>query len=218
MEVLDRSYAKSILILLLNNNGKAKKSDFSGIATSWKTLSDVISALQQEGYLTISEQIRGRKTFDIKITDKGRAVAQKLKEAEEVAERPEGQEAEAIIHIDGEDINVALTPEERENSQYLKFLFHFNVLDNHITVEEAVPGKPTRIFNIYVRQNGHGIFRLWCEADDSYECWHVKEAWTYPQVQKMMTQYKGKVKVCQVCGSENPERAKFCMECGAKLE
>ena len=191
---------------------------YSGIATSWKTLSDVISALQQEGYLTISEQIRGRKTFDIKITDKGRAVAQKLKEAEEVAERPEGQEAEAIIHIDGEDINVALTPEERENSQYLKFLFHFNVLDNHITVEEAVPGKPTRIFNIYVKQNGHGIFRLWCEADDSYECWHVKEAWAYPQVQKIMTQYKGRVKICPVCHFENPEQAKFCMECGAKLE
>ena len=75
-----------------------------------------------------------------------------------------------------------------------------------------------RIFNIYVKQNGHGIFRLWCEADDSYECWHVKEAWAYPQVQKIMTQYKGRVKICPVCHFENPEQAKFCMECGAKLE
>ncbi|WP_367181907.1 zinc-ribbon domain-containing protein [Ferroplasma sp.] len=24
--------------------------------------------------------------------------------------------------------------------------------------------------------------------------------------------------MCPVCGLENPERAKFCMECGAKLE
>ena len=218
MEVLDRSYAKSILILLLENNGEAKKSDFSKIATSWKTLSDVISALQQEGYLTISEQIRGRKTFDIKITDKGRAVAKKLKEAEEVAEIPDTQEAEGVIHFDGEEINVKLTPEEQQNRKYLKFLFHFNVLDNHITVEEAVPGKRSRIFNIYVKQNGHGIFRLWCEADDSYECWHVREAWTYPQVQKMMTQYKGKVKVCPICGTENREMAHYCDNCGAKLE
>ena len=218
MEVLDRSYAKSILILLLENNGEAKKSDFSKIATSWKTLSDVISALQQEGYLTISEQIRGRKTFDIKITDKGRAVAKKLKEAEEVADSPADQEAEGIIHFDGEEINVKLTPEEQQNRKYLKFLFHFNVMDNHITVEEAVPGKNKRIFNIYIKRNGNGIFRLWCEQDDSYECWHVREAWGYPEVQKMMTQYKGRVRICPVCGYENPENAKYCMECGAKLE
>ena len=209
MEVLDRSYAKSILILLLENNGEAKKSDFSRIATSWKTLCDIISALQHEGYLTISEQIRGRKTFDIKMTDKGRAVAQKLKEAEDVSE--------GIIHIDGEEINVKLTPEEQQNRKYLKFLFHFNVMDNHITVEEVVPGKNKRIFNIYIKRNGNGIFRLWCEEDDSYECWHVREAWGYPEVQKMMTQYKGKVKMCQVCGFENPENAKYCMECGNKL-
>ena len=209
MEVLDRSYAKSILILLLENNGEAKKSDFSRIATSWKTLSDIISALQHEGYLTISEQIRGRKTFEIKITDKGRAVAQKLKEAEDVSE--------GIIPIDGEEINIQLNPEEQKNSQYLKYLFHFNVLDNHITVEEAVPGKPTRIFNIYVKQNGHGYFRLWCEADNSYDCWHVKEAWGYPQVQKMMMRYKGKTKICPSCGYENPEEAVYCMKCATKL-
>ena len=218
MDVLDRSYAKSILILLLDHNGNAKKSDFSDIATSWKTLSDVISGLQQEGYLTISEQIRGRKTYEIKITDKGRQVAKKLKEAEEVADSPADQEADAIIHFDGEDINVKLTPEQEENTKYLKFLFHSNVLDNHISVEEAVPGKPTRNFNIYVKRNGNGIFRLWCELDESYTCWHVSKAWGYPQVQKMMTQYKGRVKICPVCGYENPENAKYCMECGAKLE
>ena len=140
MSVLDRSYTKSILILLLENNGEAKKSDFSKIATSWKTLSDVISALQQEGYLTITEQIRGRKTFDIKITDKGQAVAKKLKEAEEVADSPADQEAKGVIHIGGEDIDIKLTPEERENSQYLKFLFHFNLLDYHMLNLGVCPG------------------------------------------------------------------------------
>ena len=218
MEILDRSYAKSILIFLLENNGEAKKSDFSKIATSWKTLSDVISALQQEGYLTISEQIRGRKTFNIKITDKGRQVAKKLKEAEEVAESPDTQQAKGVIHIGGEDIDIKLTPEEQQNRKYLKFLFHFNVMDNHITVEEAVPGKRSRIFNIYVKQNGNGIFRLWCEQDNSYDCWHVKEAWGYPQVQQMMMHYTGKTKICPVCSHENRENANFCENCGAKLE
>ena len=210
MDALDRAYAKSILILLLSHNGKAIKSDFSVIASSWKTLSDVISALEEEGFLTITEQVLGRKTYVIKITDKGRYAAEKLKEAQEASE--------GIIHIDGEEINIQLNPEEQKNSQYLKYLFHFNVLDNHITVEEAVPGQPTRIFNIYVKQNGHGYFRLLCEADNSFDCWHVKEAWGYPQVQKMMMRYKGKTKICPACGYENPEEAVYCMKCATKLQ
>ena len=210
MEALDRSYAKSILILLLSNNGKAIKSDFSVIASSWKTLSDVISALEEEGFLTISEQVLGRKTYVIEITDKGREVAEKLKEAQEVAE--------GVIHVDGEEINVRLEPEERKNSKYLKILIHSNVLDDHISVEEAIPGRPTRIFNIYIRQNGHGYFRLWCEEDKSFDCWHVKEAWTYPAVQKMMMEYKYKTKVCPYCKTVNDLDADYCKHCGVKLE
>lgn len=205
-----------ILVFLLS--GPKMMTEIKEIVSSYDVLRYAILELQTLGYIKKNEQREGNRRFLVSLTDKGKEVARRLKNAEEVADSPADQEAEGVIHIDGEEINVALTPEERENSQYLKFLFHFNVMDNHITVEEAVPGKRSRIFNIYVKQNGHGIFRLWCEADDSYECWHVREAWTYPQVQKMMTQYKGKVKVCQVCGSENPERAKFCMECGAKLE
>ena len=215
---LDRRYAKAVLLNLYQLGGTAKKGDLVNSTSGWTALTQLLLELKNDGYIDIYEHILGRRTYEIKITDKGRQVAKKLKEAEEVADSPVDQEAKGVIHIGGEDIDIKLTPEERENSKYLKFLFHFNVLDNHITVEEAVPGKRSRIFNIYVKQNGNGIFRLWCEQDNSYDCWHVREAWGYPQVQKMMTQYKGKVKVCQVCGSENPERAKFCMECGAKLE
>ena len=205
-----------ILQFLLS--GPKMMTELKSIISSYDVLRYNILELQTGGYITKNEYREDKRKYIVTLTDKGREIALRLKEAQEVSETPIDQEAEGVIHIDGEEINVALTPEERENSKYLKFLFHFNVLDNHITVEEAVPGKRSRIFNIYVKQNGHGIFRLWCEADNSYDCWHVREAWTYPQVQKMMTQYKGKVKVCQVCGSENPERAKFCMECGAKLE
>ena len=205
-----------ILVFLLS--GPKMMTEIKEIVSSYDVLRYAILELQTLGYIKKNEQREGNRRFLVSLTDKGKEVARRLKNAEEVAETPATQEAEGIIHFDGEEINVKLTPEEQQNRKYLKFLFHFNVLDNHITVEEAVPGKRSRIFNIYVKQNGHGIFRLWCEADDSYECWHVREAWTYPQVQNIMTQYNGKVKVCQVCGSENPERAKFCMECGAKLE
>ena len=214
MDSLDLKYSKSVLLQIYSFNEPIAKKDLGKVVKSHQVLDNLLTNLEKDGYIHISSNIVGPRVFKISLTDKGRAVARKLKEAEEVAD----QDSDGVIHIDGEEINVALTPEERENSQYLKFLFHFNVMDNHITVEEAVPGKSKRLFNIYLKQNCHGDFRLWCEQDNSYDCWHVKEAWGYPQVQKMMTQYKGRVKICPVCGYENPENAKYCMECGAKLE
>ena len=205
-----------ILVFILS--GPKMMTELKEIVSSYDVLRYAILELQTLGYIKKNEQREGNRRFLVSLTDKGKEVALRLKEAEEVAESPADQEAEGVIHIDGEEINVALTPEERENSKYLKFLFHFNVLDNHITVEEAVPGKRSRIFNIYVKQNGNGIFRLWCEQDDSYECWHVREAWGYPQVQKMMMHYTGKTKICPVCSHENRENANFCENCGAKLE
>ena len=205
-------HGSSILLYLLHN-GEIPITDFSALGISPHSYYRSLSLLQSDGLVKRREKIDRRKIVLISLTDKGRAVARKLKEAEEVAD----QDSEAVVHFDGEDINVSLTPEERENSQYLKFLFHFNVMDNHITVEEAVPGRQKRIFNLYLKQNCHGDFRLWCEQDDSFDCWHVKQAWGYPEVQEMMTKYKGKVKICPVCGYENPEIALFCMHCGNKL-
>ena len=201
-----------ILVFLLS--GPKMMTEIKEIVSSYDVLRYAILELQTLGYIKKNEQREGNRRFLVSLTDKGKEVARRLKNAEEVAD----QDAEGIIHFDGDEINVKLTPEEQQNRKYLKFLFHFNVMDNHITVEEAVPGKNKRIFNIYIRRNGNGIFRLWCEEDDSYECWHVREAWGYPEVQKMMTQYKGRVRICPVCGYENPENAKYCMECGAKLE
>ena len=208
-DALNKKYAKATLLNLYHLGGTAMKSDLLNSTSGWYALNQVLSNLQNDGYIQVIEHIVGRRTYEIKITEKGIAAAQKLEELNDISE--------GLIHFDGEDIDIKLTPEEQENRKYLKFLFHFNVMDNHITVEEAVPGKRSRIFNIYVKQNGNGIFRLWCEQDNSYDCWHVKEAWGYPQVQQMMMNYKGKIKICPVCSHENRENAKFCENCGAKL-
>ena len=213
---LNLPHANSVLIELLK--GKVLKTKLQSIVRNFYSLNTLLKEMKNDGLIDIELQPFGKNIQYISLTPYGREVAKKLKEAEEVADSPVDQEAKGVIHIGGEDIDIKLTPEERENSKYLKFLFHFNVLDNHITVEEAVPGKRSRIFNIYVKQNGNGIFRLWCEQDDSYECWHVKEAWGYPQVQQMMMHYTGKTKICPVCSHENRENANFCENCGAKLE
>ena len=218
MDSLDLKYSKSVLLQIYSFNEPIAKKDLGKVVKSHQVLDNLLVNLEKDGYIHISSNIVGPRVFKISLTDKGRAVARKLKEAEEVAESPADQEAEAIIHFDGEDINIKLEPEERKNSKYLKILIHSNVLDDHITVEEGIPGRATRIFNIYIRQNGHGYFRLWCEADNSFDCWHVKEAWTYPAVQKMMMEYKYKTKVCPYCKTVNDLDADYCKHCGAKLE
>ena len=198
-----------ILVFLLS--GPKKMTEIKEIISSYDVLRYNILELQQEGYIKKTESRDNKRKYIVTLTEKGRQIADKLKEAENVSQ------GIRINSDSGEEINIPLSQEEAEKTQNLRFLFHVNVLDDHITVEEVVPGKPSRIFNIYIRQNGGGNFRLWCEYDNSFDCLHVRAAWTYRQVQQMMMAYRGKTKVCPVCGFENPENAKYCMNCGAKL-
>ena len=219
--ILAQKHVSTILLFILEN-GTVHKTDIVSVVHSNNSVDKLIEELKNEGFISVKKEFAGRNTYYISLTDKGISVAKNLKQAQAAAEgkqKEEDQEAsEGIIHVDGEDINIKLEPEERKNSKYLKILIHSNVLDDHISVEEAIPGRPTRIFNIYIRQNGHGYFRLWCEEDKSFDCWHVKEAWGYPQVQQMMMHYTGKTKICPVCGYENPEEAVYCMKCATKLQ
>lgn len=201
-------HGSSILIYLLNN-GNVPITDFSKINIGPTTYYRSLSHLEQDGLIRRKETINRRKIVLVSLTEKGRTFAKKLVDLEKVSEAtPQADNRESI--------SMEITGEENKVIGNMHILYHVNVLDDHITVEELMPDKPSRIFNIYIKQNGNGIFSLWCEFDNSYTCWHVHEALRYPQVQKMMTQYR--VKVCPVCGFENPERAKFCMDCGAKLK
>ncbi len=217
---LDLPHSNSVLIELLN--GKVLKTRLQSIVKNLYSLNALLKALQEDNLIIIEPQPFGKNIQYISLSEKGISVAKNLKLAQAAAEGKQKEEdqgtSEGIIHVDGEEINVRLEPEERKNSKYLKILIHSNVLDDHIAVEESIPGRPTRIFNIYIRQNGHGYFRLWCEEDKSFDCWHVKEAWTYPAVQKMMMEYKYKTKVCPYCKTVNDLDADYCKHCGAKLE
>ena len=210
MDSLDLKYAKSLL-LELSKKEMSKKIDLSGVVRSHQVLDNLLSSLEKDGYIRIGEARIGHKTYSVTLTSKGQLMAEQLKKAEQIANLSNPMIPEM------KDLNLKMTDEEVEMTKSLTPLFHINVLDDHITVQENPPGEVSRIFNIYIKINGNGEFRLWCEHDDSYDCWHVKAAWTYPHVQRMMIQYQSKMKVCHVCGAENRERAKFCDQCGAKL-
>ena len=181
------------------------------IISSYYSVTNSVNSLYDQGLVNKREVILGRKTIMISLTKKGKEVAETLKKAEEIANSPTTGKDEG-------DLDLTMTDEEAEMAKHLNLLFHINVMDDHITVEEVKPGKPPRIFNIYVKRNGNGEFRLWCEHDDSYDCWHVKAAWTYPQVQKMMMHYKENAKVCVNCHENNDSDAIFCKHCGVRLE
>ena len=211
MTSLDNKFTSSVLRFLYEADKPVIKSALSKVVNSPYTLSKLLETLADDGLINYSLNEFGRKSYNISLTDKGRKVAEQLKKVEEVANSP------SVEITEKDEPDLEMTEEEAEMAKHLNLLFHINVVDDHITVEEVKPGKPHRIFNIYVKRNGSGYFRLWCEHDDSYECWHVKAAWTYPQVQKMMMHYKWKTKVCPSCNTVNDEDAVYCKKCGVRL-
>jgi DNA-binding PadR family transcriptional regulator len=186
MDSLDLKHAKSLLIAL-SKVEEAKKSDFFGIIKSHQVLDNLLNSLQKDNYLIIKESQVGPKKYSISLTPKGRSVAEQLKRAEEAAKG-------VVIHEDESRIEVSDIPEMwREKWKNLHALIHVNVFDDHVTIMETNhegSGKE-RIFNIYVRENGQGHLRLWCELDESFDCYHVGYALTLAPVQDMFARVRG---------------------------
>ena len=210
-DILDLKHASRILLFLLEK-GQIKKTDLLEVISSSDSLSHSLREMEEEGLINVATKVIGRKIIFIGLTPKGCLVAEELKKAEQIAN------SQTIEINDIDEPDLMITNEKEEMVKRLNLLFHINVVNDHITVEEVKPGKSPRIFNIYVKRNRNGEFRLWCEHDDSYDCWHVRTAWGYHYVQRMMMHHKGKIRVCSMCSYENPEEAKFCMNCGAKLD
>ena len=172
MDALDFRYAKSVILKLLEKD-TVMKSELFKIVSSNQTLDKLLDALEKDGYLTKVSAKYGRRTYSISLTDKGKAAAEQLKRMDEVAARTEAYD---------------LPPDFDREFENLSAMTHLNVLDDHIAITEHNydgTGKD-RIVMIYVRLNGRGFMRLWCEVDDAYECRHTRYAWTLPSVQEMV--------------------------------
>ena len=172
MDALDFRYAKSVILKLLEKD-TFMKSELFKIVSSNQTLDKLLDALEKDGYVTKISSKYGRRTYSISLTDRGRAAAEQLKRMDEVAARTETYE---------------LPPDFDKEFEGLSAMTHLNVLDDHIAITEHNydgMGKD-RIVMVYVKLNGRGIMRLFCEVDDAYECKHTRYAWTLPSVQEMV--------------------------------
>ena len=98
-----------------------------------------------------------------------------------------------IVHERERRIEVQVLEDWGEKWKNLRALFHVNVYEDHVTIMETNhegTGKP-KTFNIYVRENGQGYLRLWCELDESFDCHHVGYALTLAPVQDMFARVRG---------------------------
>ena len=174
-------------IKFIYSKGTIKKTDLLEIITSSWTLDKLVPKLERDGLIIVKTSEFGRKTYTISLTDKGRAAAEQLKRVEEAA-------SGIVIHEDEGRIEVSNVPEEwKEKWKNLHALIHVNVYDDHVTIMETNhegTGKE-RIFNIYIRENGHGQLRLWCELDESFDCYHIGYALTLAPVQDMFARVRG---------------------------
>ena len=173
MDILQRGKHISSILTFLLEKGEVKKTDLSLVVSSPQTYQRAIKELEKEGYVVQRETIIGRKIVNVSLTPKGRYVAEQLKRAETAA---------LVTHA------YELPPAFDREFEGLSAMTHFNVLDDHVAIMEHNydgTGKD-RVVMVYVRLNGRGFMRLWCEEDENFDCIHVKYAWTLPKVQEMI--------------------------------
>ena len=179
MDSLDLKYAFSVLREIYSNSGTVNKKELSKVVKSHQVLDNLLDSLQKDGYIEISSNKIGPRVYSISLTPKGKAVS---KTFNTIGNEENGNE-EQVISLSKSDYL-----EYTKNFKNISVLSHLNVLDDHIALRELNYDHKgnDRVVFVYVKLNGNGIMRLWCEVDNSFTCWHVKYAWTLPDVQAMV--------------------------------
>jgi len=173
-EILKKKNAARILVKLLSGN--VKMTDLKSIVSSYETLRYLIRDLEDLGYVKRREELKDRRIIYVELTEKGRVIAEKLKDIEGSLEEKE----EPIAEISKEKYDQMAKDWKR-----LSALTHVNVLDDHVVLKEYnYDGQGhDRLVTIYVMINHDKVMRLYCDVDQSTTCWHVQYAWTLPEVQ-----------------------------------
>ena len=176
IKILSQKHAISVLLFLLDK-GSVKQNELLEVIPSNLTIEKLGTSLKDVGLINITHQIMGRKIFIYSLSERGHAVALKLKETLETAEG---------IDI-GENIP-EVSPNYDSQFRNLSKYGSLNVFDDNIAMREINfdGAGHDRVVFVYVKLNGNNIMRLWCEVDQTFECMHTKYAWSIPDVQAMV--------------------------------
>ena len=192
-KILSQKHAISVL-LFLSERGSVKQNELLEVIPSNLTIEKLGNSLKEAGLINITHQMMGRKIFIYSLSERGHAVALKLKETLEAAEE-----------INNERNILEVPPNYDSLFRNLSIQGRLNVLDDHIAINETNWDRAghDRVVLVYAKLNGHNIMRLWCEVDNTYDCVHTKYAWSLPDVQAMVEiQYaRGNIKKADSNGS-----------------
>ena len=82
--ILDKQHAVPVLIKLLE--GSKFMTELSSVVSNYSTLRLLIRDLQDNGLVNVDEIVKDKRKVKVSLTEKGRAIANKLKEAQEILE------------------------------------------------------------------------------------------------------------------------------------
>ncbi|WP_287950399.1 winged helix-turn-helix transcriptional regulator [Acidiplasma sp.] len=82
--ILDKQHAVPVLIKLLEGN--KFMTELSSVVSNYSTLRLLIRDLQDNGLVIVDEIVKDKRKVKVSLTEKGRAIANKLKEAQEILE------------------------------------------------------------------------------------------------------------------------------------
>lgn len=101
---------------------------------------------------------------------------------------PEGERQAHALLKQEEELHYEIPADFKDRFKNMSAMVHFNVKDDHVAVtEHNFDGNGNdRVIYIYTRPNGHNVMRLWCDADQTFQCKHSEFAWTLPDVQEMV--------------------------------
>ena len=141
-------------------DGDKKMTELQKLIKNYPSLQKEIMTLEGLGFVVRKEERERQRVVYVSLTEKGRAVAEKLKEAEEVA---------------------MMTPEElEEQRKRIHWIIDINTFVDHITAYDIHDGKK-EIFNIWLRPNGKYL-KLYCDKCGSYDCYHINWALNDPVI------------------------------------
>ena len=82
--ILDKQHAVPVLIKLLE--GSKFMTELSSVVSNYSTLRLLIRDLQDNGLVKVDEIVKDKRKVKVSLTEKGGAIANKLKEAQEILE------------------------------------------------------------------------------------------------------------------------------------
>ena len=151
------SPSQKILIELFRTGREVVKTSLLSVVRNAYSLERHLHELKDKGLIEIREEKIVRRTFYVSLTALGRRVASQLLQVKE-SMAPMGTDSYEMPEDFGKEF------------EGLSAMTHLNVLDDHIAITEHNydgTGRD-RIVMVYVKLNGRGFMRLWCELDSSF--------------------------------------------------